>query len=36
MKSGLFQASMGRKGMPYDNAVIESFFSSLKRRRIHA
>ncbi|MEN9131857.1 DDE-type integrase/transposase/recombinase, partial [Xanthomonas perforans] len=24
-------ASMSRKGMPYDNAVMESFFSSLKQ-----
>ncbi|RUL68009.1 hypothetical protein EKH80_23615 [Dyella choica] len=28
-------ASMSRKGMPYDNAVMESFFSSLKQELIH-
>jgi putative transposase len=28
-------ASMSRKGMPYDNAAMESFFSSLKQEEIH-
>lgn len=28
-------ASMSRKGMPYDNAVMESFFSSLKLELTH-
>jgi putative transposase len=28
-------ASMSRKGMPYDNAVMESFFSSLKHELTH-
>lgn len=27
--------SMSRKGMPYDNAVVESFFSSLKQELVH-
>lgn len=27
--------SMSRKGMPYDNAVIESFFSTLKNELVH-
>jgi len=27
--------SMSRKGMPYDNAVMESFFSSLKQELTH-
>jgi putative transposase len=26
---------MSRKGMPYDNAVIESFFSTLKNELVH-
>jgi putative transposase len=26
---------MSRKGMPYDNAVMESFFSSLKQELTH-
>jgi putative transposase len=26
---------MSRKGMPYDNAVMESFFSSLKHELTH-
>jgi putative transposase len=29
------EASMSRKAMPYDNAVIESFFSSLKNELTH-
>lgn len=29
------QPSMSRKGMPYDNAVMESFFSSLKYELTH-
>lgn len=33
-QSGLV-ASMSRKGMPYDNAVMESFFSSLKQELTH-
>jgi len=28
-------ASMSRKGMPYDNAMTESFFSSLKQELTH-
>lgn len=28
-------ASMSRKGMPFDNAVVESFFSSLKHELTH-
>jgi putative transposase len=28
-------ASMSRKGMPYDNAAMESFFSSLKQEETH-
>lgn len=28
-------SSMSRKGMPYDNAVMESFFSSLKQELTH-
>ena len=28
-------ASMSRKGMPYDSAVMESFFSSLKQELTH-
>jgi putative transposase len=30
-----FTVSMSRKGMPYDNAVMESFFSSLKHELTH-
>jgi len=33
-KAGLI-ASMSRKGMPYDNAVMESFFASLKHELTH-
>lgn len=33
-RSGLVP-SMSRKGMPYDNAVMESFFSSLKHELTH-
>jgi putative transposase len=33
-RSGLV-SSMSRKGMPYDNAVMESFFSSLKQELTH-
>lgn len=29
------RVSMSRKGMPYDNAVMESFFSSLKQELTH-
>lgn len=32
--AGLF-VSMSRKGMPYDNAVMESFFASLKQELTH-
>ena len=28
-------ASMSRKGVPYDNAVMESFFSSIKQELTH-
>ena len=28
-------ASMSRKGMPYDNAIMESFYSSLKQELTH-
>ena len=34
MKAGLV-SSMSRKGMPYDNALMESFFSSLKQELTH-
>ena len=34
MNAGLV-SSMSRKGMPYDNAVMESFFSSLKQELTH-
>ena len=34
MEAGL-TVSMSRKGMPYDNAVMESFFSSLKHELTH-
>lgn len=34
LNAGLI-ASMSRKGMPYDNAVMESFFSSLKQELTH-
>jgi putative transposase len=27
--------SMSRKAMPYDNAMVESFFSSLKQELVH-
>jgi putative transposase len=30
-----FVASMSRKGMPYDNAIMESFFASLKHELTH-
>ena len=30
-----FISSMSRKGMPYDNAMMESFFSSLKQELTH-
>ena len=33
-RSGMV-SSMSRKGMPYDNAVMESFFSSLKQELTH-
>ena len=33
-KAGLV-SSMSRKGMPYDNALMESFFSSLKQELTH-
>lgn len=33
-RSGLI-SSMSRKGMPYDNAMMESFFSSLKQELTH-
>jgi putative transposase len=33
-QSGLI-SSMSRKGMPYDNAMMESFFSSLKQELTH-
>lgn len=31
----VLQPSMSRKGMPYDNAVMGSFFSSLKQELTH-
>ena len=34
LEAGLI-ASMSRKGMPYDNAVMESFLSSLKQELTH-
>ena len=33
-RAGLI-ASMSRKGMPYDNAMMESFFSSIKHELTH-
>ncbi len=35
LKAAGLQPSMSRKGMPYDNAVMESFFSSLKQELTH-
>lgn len=35
LKAAGLQSSMSRKGMPYDNAVMESFFSSLKQELTH-
>jgi len=35
LKAAGLQPSMSRKGMPYDNAVKESVFSSLKRELTH-
>jgi putative transposase len=35
LKQHGLMASMSRKGMPYDNAVVESFFSNLKHELIH-
>jgi putative transposase len=35
LQSAGFVVSMSRKGMPYDNAVMESFFSSLKLELTH-
>lgn len=35
LKAAGLQPSMSRKGMPYDNAVMESFFSSLKHELTH-
>ena len=31
----IIERSFSRKGTPYDNAVIESFFSSLKREELY-
>lgn len=30
-----FKASMSRKGNPYDNALMESFYKTIKRELIH-
>jgi transposase InsO family protein len=35
LEAAKFIASMSRKGNPYDNAVVESFFSSLKNELTH-
>ena len=35
LKAAGLQSSMSRKSMPYDNAVMESFFSSLKQELTH-
>ena len=35
LKAVGLQPSMSRKGMPYDNAAMESFFSSLKQELTH-
>jgi len=35
LKNAGLVASMSRKGMPYDNAVMESFFSSLQQELTH-
>ena len=35
LKSQKFIGSMSRKGNCWDNAVVESFFGSLKQERVH-
>ncbi len=35
LKANGFKGSMSRKGDCWDNAVVESFFGSLKRERVH-
>jgi len=35
LKAAGIRQSMSRKGMPYDNAIIESFFSTLKNELTH-
>ena len=34
-RSAATAQSMSRAGMPYDNAVVESFFSTLKNELVH-
>jgi transposase InsO family protein len=35
LKAHGFKGSMSRKGDCWDNAVVESFFGSLKQERVH-
>jgi len=35
LKKARFHLSMGRKGNPYDNARMESFFKTLKQEEVH-
>ena len=35
LKEDHFQLSMGRKGNPYDNAMMESFFKTLKQEEVY-
>jgi transposase InsO family protein len=35
LKEAHFQLSMGRKGNPYDNAMMESFFKTLKQEEVY-
>jgi putative transposase len=35
LKEDHFRLSMGRKGNPYDNAMMESFFKTLKQEEVH-
>lgn len=35
MKQHVIKGSMSRKGDCWDNAVVESFFGSLKQERVH-
>lgn len=35
LKSQGFQISMSRRGNPYDNATLESFFKTLKQEEVY-